>query len=113
MAYSIFGHDHLAKISKFCQDKASQMPNLVTLYVSVIKQFPFQSYEGSNPEFFFKKVGHYRPLFIYFCLFITVDSKQNFNIILPMTGFESRTSGLEGAALPTEPQPLPRILLAK
>ena len=27
-----------------------------------------------------KKVGHSRPLFIYFCLFNTVDNKQIFNI---------------------------------
>ena len=30
--------------------------------------------------FFKKKVGHSQPLFIYFSLFNTVDSKQMFNI---------------------------------
>ena len=42
-----------------------------------------------------KKVGHSRPLFIYFCLFNTVDNKQMFNKILLMTGVEPRTSGIE------------------
>ena len=32
---------------------------------------------------------------IYFCLFNTVDNKQMFNKILPMTGVEPRTSGIE------------------
>ena len=45
--------------------------------------------------FFFKKVGHSRPLFLYFRLFNTVDNKQMFNKILPMTGVELRTSGIE------------------
>ena len=48
---------------------------------------------------FFLKVGHSRPLFIYFCLFNTVDikqvNKQMFNKILPMTGVDPRTSGIE------------------
>ena len=43
----------------------------------------------------FKSVGHSRPLFIYFRLFITVDNKQMFNKILPMTGVKPRTSGIE------------------
>ena len=43
----------------------------------------------------FFKVGHSRPLFIYFRLFNTVDNKQMFNKILPMTGVEPRTSGIE------------------
>ena len=45
--------------------------------------------------FFFFKVGHSRPLFIYFRLFNTVDNKQMFNKILPMTGVEPRISGIE------------------
>ena len=45
--------------------------------------------------FFLKKMGHSRPLFIYFRLFNTVDNKQMFNKILPMTGVEPRTSGFE------------------
>ena len=44
---------------------------------------------------FFFKVGHSRPLFIYFPLFNTVDNKQMFNKILPMSGVEPRTSGIE------------------
>ena len=36
-----------------------------------------------------------RPLFIYFRLFNTADNKQMFNKILPMTGVEPRTSGIE------------------
>ena len=43
---------------------------------------------------FNKKVGHSRPLFIYFRLFNTVDNKQMFNKILPMTGVEPRISGI-------------------
>ena len=44
----------------------------------------------------FFKVGHSRSLFIfYFCLFNTVDNKQMFNKILPMTGVEPKTSGIE------------------
>ena len=42
-----------------------------------------------------QKVGHSRPLFIYFRLFNTVDNKQMFNKILPMTGVKPRTSGIE------------------
>ena len=52
-------------------------------------------------------MGHSRPLFLYFCLFNTVDSKQ-IHVgykSLPMTGFEPLVS--EATALPTEPQPLP------
>ena len=45
--------------------------------------------------YFFLKVGHSRPLFIYFRLFNTVDNKQMFNKILPMSGVEPRTSGIE------------------
>ena len=48
-----------------------------------------------GPEVFFKKVGHSRPLFIYFRLFNTVDNKQMLNKILPMTVVEPRTSGIE------------------
>ena len=43
----------------------------------------------------FLKVGHSRPLFIYFCLFNTADNKQMFNKILPMTGVEPWTSGIK------------------
>ena len=44
---------------------------------------------------YFKSVGHSRPLFIYFRLFNTVDNKQMFNKILPMTGVKPQTSGIE------------------
>ena len=37
-----------------------------------------------------------RPLFLYFRLFNTLDSKQMFDKILPMTGFEPQISGVEG-----------------
>ena len=59
------------------------------------------------PGLFFFKMGHSRPLFLYFRLFIqlTVDVHYKF---LPMTGFEPLTLELEVTALPTEPQPLPR-----
>ena len=42
---------------------------------------------------FLKKMGHSRPLFLYFCLFNTVDSKCSI-YFLPMTGFEPRISGI-------------------
>ena len=54
--------------------------------------------EVEYKDFFFflkKKVGHSRPLFIYFRLFNTVDNKQMFNKILPMSGVEPRTSGIK------------------
>ena len=40
------------------------------------------------------KMVHSRPLFLHFCLFNPVDSKQCLIYILPMTGFEPRTSGV-------------------
>ena len=43
---------------------------------------------------FFKKMGHSWTLFLYFCLFNTVDSKLWSIKILPMTGFKARTSGV-------------------
>ena len=58
----------------------------------------------------FLKVGHSRPLFIYFGLFITVDNKQMFNKILPMTGVNRVPMVLKATALPTEPQPLPHTM---
>ena len=52
-------------------------------------------------------MGHSRPLFLYFRLFNTVDSKQMFDKSLPMPGFEPWISGIEGDRSTTEPQPLP------
>ena len=44
-------------------------------------------------------MDHSRPLFLYFCLFNTVDNKQinkqMSNKILPMTGVKPRTSGIK------------------
>ena len=54
-------------------------------------------------------MGHSRALFISFCPFNTVDSKQMFNIISPILTLGSLI--LEATALPTEPQPLPLNLL--
>ena len=42
------------------------------------------------------KNRRFPPLFLYFCLFNTLDSKQMFDKSLPMTGFEPRISGLGG-----------------
>ena len=47
-----------------------------------------------NANIFLIKVGHSRPLFIYFSLFNTVDNKQMFNKILPMTGVKPQTTGI-------------------
>ena len=49
--------------------------------------------ENNHSLSFFKKMGHSRPLFLYFCLFNTVDSEY-MNKNLPMTGFKPRTSGV-------------------
>ena len=44
---------------------------------------------------FFLKMGHSRPLFLYFSSFqYTVDKMFNINKLLPMTGFEPRISGI-------------------
>ena len=61
----------------------------------------------------FFKVAHSRPLFIYFRLFNTADSKQVNKCsiqILPMTGSNQGPLVSEAIALPTEPQPLPPVL---
>ena len=51
-------------------------------------------------------MGNYRPLFLYFRLFNTVDGKQMFDKSLPMTGFEPRISDVGGDRSHTEPQSL-------
>ena len=62
--------------------------------------------------FFFKKMGHSRPLFTLFSSFQYSQLTGNVELkILPMTGFEPRTSGSEATAQPTEPQPLPKTFL--
>ena len=48
---------------------------------------------------------------LYFRLFNAVDSKQMFNISLPMTGFKQQISESDGAALPIVPQPLPHKIM--
>ena len=40
-------------------------------------------------------MGHFRPIFLYFRLFKTVDSKKYSIKTLLMTGFELRTSGVK------------------
>ena len=72
--------------------------NVKTLFCAMKNKY-CQHFEIEKRLFFFLKVGHSRPLFIYFCLFNTVDikqvNKQMFNKILPMTGVDPRTSGIE------------------
>ena len=41
----------------------------------------------------FLKMGHYQPLFLYFRLSIQLTINVQFKM-LPMTGFELRTSGI-------------------
>ena len=55
---------------------------------------------------FAKKMVHFRPLFLYFRLFNTVDSKSS---IFFCRWLDSNCGplGLEATALPTVPQPLP------
>ena len=53
-------------------------------------------------------MGHSRPLFLYFRLFNTIDSKQMLDKSLPMPGFEPRISGVKGDRSTTELQPLPQ-----
>ena len=57
------------------------------------------------------KMAHSRPLLLYSPLFNPVaNSKQCSISIMPTTGFEPRISGVWVAtALPTEPQPLPKL----
>ena len=54
-----------------------------------------------------KKMGHFRPLFLYFRLFDTVDSKQMFNKFCQWLDLNRGPLVSEATALPTEPQPLP------
>ena len=58
---------------------------------------------------FLKKMCHSGPLFHYFRLFNTVDSKQLFNKFCRWLDSNRRPLVLEATALPTEPQPLPQI----
>ena len=51
--------------------------------------------------------GPFTASFSLFRLFNTVDSKQMLIKSLPMPGFESRISGVDGDRSTTEPQPLP------
>ena len=53
-------------------------------------------------------MGHSRPLF-YFRILNTVDSKQMFYKIFRCLDSNRRPLVSEAAALPTEPQPLPRL----
>ena len=55
------------------------------------------------------KIGHSRLIFLYFRFYNTVDSKQIFIKIFPMTGFEPLNSDAwsDPSTNPTEPQPLP------
>ena len=63
---------------------------------------------SSSISFFFKKVGHSRPLFsLYFRLFNNVDSKQYQYKICRWLDSNRRPLVSEATALPTEPQPRP------
>ena len=55
-----------------------------------------------------QKLDHSRPLFLYFCLLNTVDSKYK----MPMTGCEPQSLVLEVTAQPTELHPLPNFQMA-
>ena len=52
-------------------------------------------------------MGHSWPLFLYFRLFNTFDSKQMFKLNLHVTNSNRGPLVLEATALPPEPQPLP------
>ena len=59
--------------------------------------------------FFLKEIGPSRPLFLYFLLFNTVDSKMfNLNFCW-WRNSNRRPLELEATTLPTEPQPLPKF----
>ena len=63
----------------------------------------------------FTKMGHSQHLFLYFCLFNTVDSKQMFyikviKVVCRWLDSNRRSLVWEATALPTEPQPLPFLL---
>ena len=54
-------------------------------------------------------MGHSGPLYLYFCLFNTVDSIQLFNKFCWWLDLNCGPLVLEATTLPTEPQPLPLI----
>ena len=99
-----------ADVLLFKTDIKMHQENISCKFISVLFYKIQVRRSKSVSVWFFFKMGHPRPLFLYFCLLkYTVDSKQMFNInkFLPMTGFELRTSGIGTNALPTEPQHCP------
>ena len=59
-------------------------------------------------------MGHYRPLFLYFRLFNTVDSRQMFHIkVCRWLDLNCGPPVSEATALPTEPQPLSYITITE
>ena len=66
-------------------------------YILILLVFPNCNCTSLKLNFYWDilfKMGHSRPLFLYFRLFNTADSKQCSIKISPMTGFELRTSGV-------------------
>ena len=58
---------------------------------------------------FFRKMCNSQPLFLYFCLFNTVDSKQMFHIkVCQCLDLNRGPLVSEAVALPIEPQSLPK-----
>ena len=69
-------------------------------------------YQGRMKMMMFLKMDFYRPLFLYFRLFFTVDRKQMFYIkVCWWLHSNCRPQVLEATALPTESQPLPIIVV--
>ena len=56
-------------------------------------------------------MGHSRPLFLYFRLFKTADSKQMLDKSLPMPGFELQISGFKATSLPLSHNHCQRVCL--
>ena len=100
-------------------NKTKKMVNLfciekLLINFMLIKAYPCvrsveKVYISPSIVFFLQKIGHSRPLFLYFRLFNTVDSKM-FNIIFCRWRDLNRGPlELEVTALPTEPPPLPNL----
>ena len=84
----------------------------MTLLIRLIS-FGFFSSQNSYCKVFFKKKWPFPAsyLYIYFRLFDIVDSKQMFNKICRWLDSNHGPLVSEATALPTEPQPLPDILI--
>ena len=85
-----------------------QCSGLQTLCTAPTVGCPPKMKWGRNVVMTFYKMGHSRPLFLYFRIFkITVDNKQTiYTKICRWLDLNYQSLVLEATAMPTEPQPL-------